>query len=728
MEDVFYNLKAEPFRLSPDHRFCYDHECYAKARAYMAYAFMRAEGFVMITGRPGTGKTTLIGELIDSLADENVKTANLVCTQLQADDLLKVAAYDFGVDHRIVEKGELLQHLSLLLRRWHREGSRALLIVDEAQDLSESAMEELRLLTNIQEDGKPLLQIFLLGQPELRELVLSPALEQVHQRIVAASHLDALEKDETEAYIIHRLNKVDWAGDPALSKAIFPLIHKFSEGVPRRINLICSRLFLHGTVEQRHQIGVADLRQVIEELQAENLAAGTQILAEDFEIEDEFEPPSAVDAPEPTASDTSSENESGISTPPQAASSHSSESGSPAEEEYLHAVGDDVVLEFDSANGTQITDEGGKKDDVIAFRQTPQESPAPVHHPQNKPTNEPVKPSPAFAKSRPEQPKASTADSKTSTARQNVGHNPDVAAPPPAAAGIAPEPSEQTENSRRIRSKHGVFSTVVLCFFALLLLVGAWLTYDRGLRSLEAWQNQLDEWRQSLGTFIQPSTPAEQPATRYGDSSLAQSATEPLTRSESTVEIAPKSEMRIEAESIAVPDSETEPAPQLEAQVLPEPEPEPDSAPQPQTNQPVASSETIPSPTVATEATAELGSMANPSKLEIVFDFDSAELSAKAKGSLEKIANNFLSSGSGVIRVTGYADKQGDSVYNIELSRRRANAVAQYLVVGGVDSGFLEVKGGGIFDATEADQEATTNSSISGRVVLLEVHIDKPAL
>lgn len=289
MYDIFYNLKAEPFRLSPDHLFCYDHKGYAKAKAYMAYAFMRAEGFVMITGRPGTGKTTLIGELIDSLADENVTTANLVCTQLEADDLLKMVAYSFGVDQAIVHKGELLQRLSNLLQRWNRDGRRALLIVDEAQDLSKTAMEELRLLTNIQVNGVPLLQIFLLGQPELRDLVLSPELEQVHQRIVAASHLDALEEAETESYVFHRLRKVGWQGDPAISKAVFPLIYRFSEGVPRRINLICSRLFLHGCVEQRHHIGVADMREVIKELQAENLAAGTSFSEEQFQVEDDYD-------------------------------------------------------------------------------------------------------------------------------------------------------------------------------------------------------------------------------------------------------------------------------------------------------------------------------------------------------------------------------------------------------------------------------------------------------
>ena len=297
MYDQFYRLDAEPFRLSPDHSFAYKHKGYKRARAYMAYAYLRAEGFVMVTGRPGTGKTTLVGALIDQLADENVSTANLVCTQLQADDLLKMVAYEFGIETTGIDKGELLQQLTRRLKAWHREQRRALLIVDEAQDLSVSAMEELRLLTNIQVDGKPLLQIFLLGQPELRELILSPKLEQVHQRIVAASHLEPLQRDETEAYIVHRLSSVGWRGDPAISRSVYPLIHKFSEGIPRRINLICSRLFLHCAVEQRHEVRVRDVRDVVAELQDESLAVGGgKLTGRDFAAADVFdEPPPASD-------------------------------------------------------------------------------------------------------------------------------------------------------------------------------------------------------------------------------------------------------------------------------------------------------------------------------------------------------------------------------------------------------------------------------------------------
>ncbi len=289
MYEVFYNLKAEPFRLSPDHRFCYDHKGYAKARAYMTYAYLRAEGFVMVTGVPGTGKTTLVGELIEYLGGEDATVATLVSTQLEANELLSMVAYSFGVGRGVRDKAGLIQALDFQLNKWNHQGHRAVLIVDEAQGLSLSAMEELRLLTNIQVGGKPLLQIFLLGQPNLKDLILAPDMEQVHQRIIAAAHLGPLEEDETEAYIKHRLERVGWQGDPLFSKAIFPLIYRFSNGIPRRINLICSRLLLHGCVEQRHKIGVTDFKDVIAELQEENLAVAGQFSDLDFAIDDDYD-------------------------------------------------------------------------------------------------------------------------------------------------------------------------------------------------------------------------------------------------------------------------------------------------------------------------------------------------------------------------------------------------------------------------------------------------------
>ena len=291
MYERFYNLTADPFRLSPDHRFCYQHPQYSKAKAYMAYAFRRAEGFVMVTGEPGTGKTTLIGDVVEYLAKENVTVANLVSTQLAADDLLRMVGYTFGVETQETDKSTILQQLEMRFLTMQKKGGRALLIVDEAQDLSTRAMEELRLLTNLQQDGRPLLQIFLLCQPELRDIVRDKGLAPLHQRIIAASHLLALQEDQTRAYVEHRLHVVGWKNDPQISSPVFSIIYQFSAGVPRRINLMCNRLLLHGYVEQRHQIAVADARAVVEELQEEQLSSRNLLNESIFLAEDDYDNP-----------------------------------------------------------------------------------------------------------------------------------------------------------------------------------------------------------------------------------------------------------------------------------------------------------------------------------------------------------------------------------------------------------------------------------------------------
>lgn len=271
MYESFYNLKVEPFRLSPDHRFCFSHKSYAKAKAYMQYAIHRAEGFVMVTGKPGTGKTTLVNDLVDGLSQSRIVVATIVSTQLEADDLLRLVSCNFGLDVDAPNKAVVLQGLSVRLRRYHEEGTRALLIIDEAQDLSASALEELRLLTNLQLNNQPLLQIFLVGQENLRDLVQKPSMEQVHQRLVAACHLEALSEPDTKAYIKHRLDRVGWKNDPVIDEAVYPVVFQFSKGVPRRINLICSRFLLHGCVEEKHRIRAADVRTVVGELQHEQL-------------------------------------------------------------------------------------------------------------------------------------------------------------------------------------------------------------------------------------------------------------------------------------------------------------------------------------------------------------------------------------------------------------------------------------------------------------------------
>jgi putative secretion ATPase (PEP-CTERM system associated) len=271
MYEAFYNLTEEPFRLSPNSRFCFRHSSYRKAKVYMQYALNRGEGFVMVTGQPGTGKSTLIDDLTSELHDGSTVFANLTSTQIEADDLLRLVVLNFGLEGHSSTKAVLLHDLELFLRRVRRDGRRALLIIDEAQGCPSSALEELRLLTNLHQDNTPLLQIFLVGQEELRKTILSPGLKQLHQRIVAACHLEPLTADTTEEYIRHRLTQAGWNEDPTFDGRVFEYIHKFSTGIPRLINLICGRLLLHGMVEELHRIDESHAREVIEALAEEQL-------------------------------------------------------------------------------------------------------------------------------------------------------------------------------------------------------------------------------------------------------------------------------------------------------------------------------------------------------------------------------------------------------------------------------------------------------------------------
>jgi len=283
----FYGLGADPFRLSPDHGFCLRHSSFARARAYMQYALERKEGFVVITGAPGTGKTTLIDDLLADASAGDFHVARLVSAQLEADDLLRMVGYAFGIVADDHDKSSLLHRLSERFGANHRMGRRPLLIVDEAQGLSHGALEELRLLTNLRSGGEPLLQIFLIGQEELRDIVNSPVLEQLNQRVIASCQISPLKPGEVVSYIRHRLEVAGWKGKPLFEPKMFPELVRYSKGVPRRINHICSRLLLHGMLEERKMLNLEDLKLVMIELAAEHYIADPSHLTVTL---DEFAP------------------------------------------------------------------------------------------------------------------------------------------------------------------------------------------------------------------------------------------------------------------------------------------------------------------------------------------------------------------------------------------------------------------------------------------------------
>jgi type II secretory pathway predicted ATPase ExeA len=272
MLDVYktrYHLNDNPFRLGPNHRFSYAHQSYANARAYLDYGISQGEGFVVVTGCPGTGKTTLINQLLAELDANRVAVASLNTAQLDSGNLLRIVVQAFDLK-RGGESGPL-QALEQFLHRQGQRNRRTVLIVDEAQGLSASSLEELRLLTNIQSGGHLLLQIFLVGQEGLLEIIRAPAMEHLQQRLVAAARLEPLDLDETIGYVEHRLCRAGWRGDPTISEGALRLIHGLSGGIPRRINLLCHRLFLAGGLQDNHELGADDVRQVIEELSREGL-------------------------------------------------------------------------------------------------------------------------------------------------------------------------------------------------------------------------------------------------------------------------------------------------------------------------------------------------------------------------------------------------------------------------------------------------------------------------
>ena len=270
MYEAFYGLTSKPFQLNPDPAFFFGSKQHRRAKAYLEYGVSRNEGFIVITGEIGAGKTTVLRSLIEGLHGSNVIAGHLVTTQLGAEDTLRMVGAAFGFRVKDVPKSELLITLEAFLISQTSKGKRCLLVVDEAQNLTPRAVEELRMLSNFQFGNQALLQSFLIGQPEFREILQQPEMEQFRQRVAATCHIGPLDHDETQHYIEHRLKCAGSTDKPVFGPGAFDGIYKASQGIPRRINSVCDRLLLLGFLGNRVQLTAEDVNEVVREITQES--------------------------------------------------------------------------------------------------------------------------------------------------------------------------------------------------------------------------------------------------------------------------------------------------------------------------------------------------------------------------------------------------------------------------------------------------------------------------
>ncbi len=274
MYESYYGLTSKPFQLNPDPNFYFGSKQHQRATAYLEYGVHQNEGFIVVTGEVGAGKTTIVRGLLGKLDSSKVVAAQLVSTQLDAEDTLRLVAGAFGVRVNGLGKSEILLGLEAFLVDVIRQGKRCLLIVDEAQNLTPQAVEELRMLSNFQFETQALLQSFLIGQPEFRSIMQSPHMLQLRQRVIAACHIGPMDLGETQGYVEHRLKCAGYSGGPLFSSEAYAAIFKASGGVPRRINSLCDRLLLYGYLAGKKEFGPDEVEEVAREISDETFSPG----------------------------------------------------------------------------------------------------------------------------------------------------------------------------------------------------------------------------------------------------------------------------------------------------------------------------------------------------------------------------------------------------------------------------------------------------------------------
>ena len=304
MYEEFYRFTGRPFQLTPDPEFYFESATHRKALSYLGYGLAQGEGFIVVTGEVGAGKSTLVAHLMATIDRQRLTAGQIVTSALDGDEMVHVAAQAFGLAVAGKDKASALKAIERFLQDEARAGRRCLLVVDEAQNLSVGALEELRMLSNFQLGSHPLLQTLLLGQPEFRDLLATaPSLEQLRQRVIATHHLEAMGPDEVGGYVEHRLGKVGWQGKPAFDPRFHAELARASGGVPRRINQLMARVLLLGAVEQREAIEVDTLEAVLADFAWDTVApvAAPADTAIAFPPRQARRPDATVEASEPGA-------------------------------------------------------------------------------------------------------------------------------------------------------------------------------------------------------------------------------------------------------------------------------------------------------------------------------------------------------------------------------------------------------------------------------------------
>jgi type II secretory pathway predicted ATPase ExeA len=289
-----FKLKELPFRLSPDPQFLYLSKQHARAKAYMESTIWFTDGFVVITGEIGSGKTTLIESFLKEIQSD-VVIAQINQTQVSAVDFLQAVLVQFGFSPFKMKKAELIATLNNFLIEQYAAGRKVLLIVDEAQNLSMRVLEEIRLLSGVETTKEKVLRIILAGQPELNEKLDAPELVQLTQRIRLRFHLTTLSAQEMRAYIQHRL-EVAGAGDREIfTEETYAEVYRFSGGVPRLVNTLCDTALMAAFTADRETVTLEDLRQSIDELQWVDYAARSALQTKPAALP----PPPPIELPPP---------------------------------------------------------------------------------------------------------------------------------------------------------------------------------------------------------------------------------------------------------------------------------------------------------------------------------------------------------------------------------------------------------------------------------------------